>query len=62
MKPCAMCCLHAVRQGFDWQHMNPDELIGQEFRGGQIHEAVTTFNGTDVCWYHIDDCARANGQ
>lgn len=59
--PCAICVLNAVRQGVDYQHLPPSEVVGQTYNGGTIHEAVTQVGGTDVCWYHADDAAKAVG-
>jgi hypothetical protein len=62
---CGICVLHAVRDGMDFTNVPAPELVGQVFGDDddprQIHEAVTTFAGTPVCWYHVDDVAKANG-
>lgn len=60
--PCAICVIHAVRSGVDYSTVGPIDIVGQHFGTGQvIHEAVTTFAGTSVCWYHVDDAAKAAG-
>lgn len=62
--PCAVCILRAVRAGVDYTPGLPVELIGQTYgvtHQSQIHPAVTTFAGTPVCWYHVDDVAKSQG-
>lgn len=58
---CGVCVLHAVRQGVDYSTVPAQELVGQKFGDSQIHEAVTLLAGTPVCWYHVDDVAKAAG-
>jgi hypothetical protein len=60
--PCGVCVLHAVRTGMDYNHVPSVELVGQEYGNSyEIHAAVTTFAGTPVCWYHVDDVAKSQG-
>lgn len=60
--PCAVCVLNAVRQGVDYTHVPPNDLVGQVYGGHySIHESVTTISGTEVCWYHVDTAAKAAG-
>ena len=48
MTLCGICCLHAVRRGVDYSPGSTELADGSE-----LHEAVTTINGTAVCWYHV---------
>jgi hypothetical protein len=62
--PCGVCVLHAVRTGLDYNHVPSTELVGQKFGSTdqfEIHAAATTFAGTPVCWYHVDDVAKSQG-
>lgn len=58
---CGVCVVHAVRHGVDYSTVPAHELVGQTFGDNQIHEAVTLFAGTPVCWYHVDDAAKSVG-
>lgn len=61
--PCGICVLNAVRRGvsFDFD-VPPASLVGQQINDGtEIHHAATVFAGTPVCFYHVDDAAKAAG-
>ena len=59
---CAVCVLNAIRRGVN--SLDTDNLVtvGQKIADGtQVHAAVTTMAGTPVCFYHVDDAAKAVG-
>lgn len=58
--PCGICVTNAVRQGVDYGTL-PEDIVGQKYAGGEIHEAITLLGGTACCWYHADDAAKAIG-
>lgn len=58
-KPCAVCVLNAVRRGVPFEpDDDPSTMVGQKINDGtEVHRAVTTIGGTDVCVYHVDTVA-----